>query len=48
VVEEVTGEQRRPGDDSADLVVHTPPPAQVRKVAPPPKVGHVCTMNDNH
>ena len=58
--EEVTGEQRRPGDGSADPIVRTPPPAQIKKVARthppaqtkkgarPPKVGHVCTTNYNH
>ena len=29
-------------------VARTPPPAQTKKVAPPPRVGHVCTTNDNY
>ena len=58
--EEVKGEQRRLGDGSADPIVRTPPPSQIKKVArtpppaqtkkvaPPPRVGHVCTTNDNY
>jgi len=29
---------------SADQIVCTPPPVQIKKAAPPPNVGHVCTV----
>jgi hypothetical protein len=43
-----TGEQCCPGDSSGGPIMCTPPLMQTKRVAPLPKVGDICTMNDNH